>query len=380
MIFVIHKLKINNYKLFDDFSLFLSEGINLICGQNGSGKSSIFEIVHAIVRFLAMPEFSSHVAWSVEEAFPFSSFSRWRTQKSGFGDMSISMEASNSDGVNFIYELAVRYNFLNGKARVQNESLKIGEEPEPLLSFAEGDIQMRTDDDKKLSFKSDWGSSGLVTGSRNNSKIRLFGELISRLYPLHLVPSLMKQDFEKDSQTLSMNGENFPAWRFHCSNSQSEKQVWATSQCKNFIPGLVGINNVKKGEWYGLSLRVNHKGNNYDLAFGELSDGQKTLVALYSILANVPNGSTVFIDEPENFLAPSELQPWLNSMNDAWEDRDIQFIVASHNSETINWHSKEAIIFSVEESPPRIAAHRHMNDIGTDTLIDKLRSADWEAV
>jgi predicted ATPase len=169
----------------------------------------------------------------------------------------------------------------------------------------------------------------------------------------------MEQDFPHGSRTLGKLGENFPAWRFDCVNSQSEKQNWVIDQCRNFIPGLVSINNPKSGDWYRLAVRVNFKGKNHDLNFQELSDGQKVLMALYYILANIPGRSTLILDEPENFLAPGELQPWLNAMHDAWEERDIQFIVISHNPKTLNWFHKEALIFHVDGEPPRVVFRKH---------------------
>lgn len=38
-------IEINNYKIFRDFRVDFSEGINLICGSNGSGKSALLEIL-----------------------------------------------------------------------------------------------------------------------------------------------------------------------------------------------------------------------------------------------------------------------------------------------------------------------------------------------
>ena len=374
---MIGRIEIHNYKLFDKFSLQLNKGINLICGPNGSGKSALLEAVYALKKFLAMPDFSDQVAWPLDEAFPFNTFCRWLIQEKGYGEMSFKIEIDDKES--FEYAITVRYNFLDKKSRVQTESLThhpFTSEKQELLTCAEGSIKMCTDDRKQLSFKSGLGNSGLVAGSGNNSVIRRFGERIAHIYPLHLVPFSMKQNFEKPAETLDQFGTNFPAWRFHCSNTQSERQPIVQERCKSFIPGLVGINNVKKGDGYGLAVRVSYKGKNYDMDFNELSDGQKSLLALHAILENIPDRSTVLIDEPENFLAPSELQPWLNAMNDAWEERDIQFVMVSHNPDTLNWHSKGAVIFDINGEPPRVSARRHAEE-GGQPLTDKLREMEW---
>ena len=59
-------------------------------------------------------------------------------------------------------------------------------------------------------------------------------------------------------------------------------------------------------------------------------------------------------------------------MNDAWEERDIQFIIISHNPQTLNWHNKDAIIFSLEGTPPRAVARRRATD-DDESLADRLR-------
>ena len=372
---MIRKLEIHNYKLFRNFALELDGGVNLLCGPNGSGKTSVIEIVYALTRFLAIPDHSDTIACSVEDAFPFRTFCRWCTEENGWGEMSVKLEIESDEQPLYIYDLTVRYNFLEKISRVQHESLRLGEAL--LLRFQEGRIEMFTDDEKKLAFRSDWKRSGLVVGSSNNSRIRRFGKQVASLYAFHLVPALLKQDVEKPMETLDLYGENFAAWRFLRATQQLMRQARVVEQSKYFIPGLVDIRYIKKGDWHALAVKVEFNGRENDIEFNELSDGQKTLLALYSILANIPNGSTVLIDEPENFLALSELQPWLEAMNDAWEERDIQFIIISHNPRTLNWHNKNAMILSLEGTPPKVVVERRTDD-DDDPLVDKLRLMEWE--
>ena len=85
----------------------------------------------------------------------------------------------------------------------------------------------------------------------------------------------------------------------------------------------------------------------------------------------------MLVDEPENFLALGELQPWLEAMNDAWEERDIQFVIISHNPRTLNWHNKNAMIFSLEGTPPEVVVERRTDD-DDEPLVDKLRLMEWK--
>jgi AAA15 family ATPase/GTPase len=148
-------------------------------------------------------------------------------------------------------------------------------------------------------------------------------------------------------------------------------------QCKNFIPGFVSANSPQNGDVYRWKTRVKYNNEYFELELRELSDGQKTLFALYSLLVNVQDGSTIIIDEPENYLAPSELQPWLDAINDAWEERDIQFILITHNPKTLNWYHKEALIFKIEAEPPRITIEKNDADSTDIPLFNKLSETEW---
>ena len=71
--------------------------------------------------------------------------------------------------------------------------------------------------------------------------------------------------------------------------------------------------------------------------FDELSDGQRALIVLYSVLHfAVGQGATVCIDEPENFVALRDLQPFMLSIEEKLEESGGQVLLISHGSEFIN--------------------------------------------
>ena len=374
---MLRRIEINNYKMFRDFKLDFTQGVNMICGPNGGGKSALREVLFSLRNFLAMPDVAEHLALSVDECFPVQAFCRWLPQELGFSDIEILIELG-VDTEWFSYSLKVRNNYHDNKSRVHEESLSYfkGTKEELLLSFKSGKIEMKTAGQKTLVFNSDWNMSGLVPGSSNNSNIKRFGALVSRIFAMHLDPSVIANDFHEGTQTLGELGENFSAWHFYQMTTNSEKINQLTEECKNFIPGFVSVNSPKSGDLFRLKIRVQYNDKSYELALRELSDGQKILFALYSLLTYVPDGSTILIDEPENFLAPSELQPWLNAVNDAWEEHDIQFVLITHNPKTLNWHHKEAVIFSIVDEPPRIIVEKNDRNSNT-TLFERLAEMEW---
>ena len=80
------------------------------------------------------------------------------------------------------------------------------------------------------------------------------------------------------------------------------------------------------------------------------TDGQRTLIALYTLLYRVVNKeTTVCLDEPDNFLALAEIQPLLLAFNDRADEIDAQVIIVSHHPELIDllhhsmeWYSRGA--------------------------------------
>jgi predicted ATPase len=70
----------------------------------------------------------------------------------------------------------------------------------------------------------------------------------------------------------------------------------------------------------------------------ELSDGQRVLIALYALLHfALKPGATVCFDEPDNFIALSEIQPWLSKVLERTQkETDSQVLIVSHHPELLN--------------------------------------------
>lgn len=174
---------------------------------------------------------------------------------------------------------------------------------------------------------------------------------------------------------LGPNGEHFSAWFGYNLFNRNENLGWFYEQCRGFIQGFVSANTPRKGSMKSVAVKVKFDKTEYALELDELSDGQRVLFALYTILGNLPDGSTLILDEPENFLAPSEMQPWLFAIDDALEERNIQFIILTHNPKTLNWYHKEAVIFKIAGNPPKIEATANQNDF---PLYETLSEMEWQ--
>ena len=93
-------------------------------------------------------------------------------------------------------------------------------------------------------------------------------------------------------------------------------------------------------------------GPNFRLRFDELSDGDRTLVVLYGLihLRQDAGGVTLFLNGPDNFLALSEIQPWLLELVDLCDETPSQAVVCSHHPELIDYLGPDRGVLLVRES------------------------------
>src|SRR5207237_427467 len=84
------------------------------------------------------------------------------------------------------------------------------------------------------------------------------------------------------------------------------------------------------------SDKSSRKPNEY--LFSELSEGQRVLIGLYALLHfALKPGATVCFDEPDNFIALREIQPWLSRVLDLTsDDTGSQVFIVSHHPEVMN--------------------------------------------
>jgi hypothetical protein len=74
-----------------------------------------------------------------------------------------------------------------------------------------------------------------------------------------------------------------------------------------------------------------------ELRLDGISDGQRALVALYSLVRLASGqGYTLFRDEPDNYVAPDGIQLWLIESADACGDGIDQAVLCSHHPELID--------------------------------------------
>ena len=105
------------------------------------------------------------------------------------------------------------------------------------------------------------------------------------------------------------------------------------------LPGFDSINVMESGE-RSRALKVVFRGPAGAIRYGfdQLSDGQRALIGLYSLAyLSADQGVSLFVDEPDNYLALGEVQPWLADAVQRCGESLGQVVVISHHPVTIDY-------------------------------------------
>ena len=121
----------------------------------------------------------------------------------------------------------------------------------------------------------------------------------------------------------------------------------------------------------------------YELRFDEISDGQRALVLLYGLthLAR-DQGYTLFLDEPDNYVALREIQPWLSSLQDACGEEIAQAVISSHHPELIDYLGGDCgVLLRRETSGVTTASRleRGSDETNVGVELSELFARGWES-
>ena len=134
---------------------------------------------------------------------------------------------------------------------------------------------------------------------------------------------------------------NFASWYRSLSVEHQDKIDDLRRELKEILPGFHSLSLPQAGEGYRV-LKAHfvdkEKNIKIDYNFTELSTGEKVLIILYALLYGARDqGYSLFLDEPENFLALAEIQPWLMNLSDFSGQEISQAVLISHHPEVIDY-------------------------------------------
>ena len=324
---MLKKIYIDNYKCLVNFELELNS-INLFLGENGSGKSCVFEVLRKIQDFVVRQQ-------KISEVFFAKDLTRWQTSNL----QTFELEIEGNGGI-YKYELEVEYDIAKNLSRVNFERLWFNQNP--LLKFEQGEAQLYHNDySEGPKYPFDWTQSELASlpPRSDNTKLIWFKDELERFIIVQIDPLAMEKESLRQEVYLSANSANFVSWYRNIYEDQGIA-LSITEAIREILEGFQYFKFDKMGESARL-LKLSFKSANdksIEYGFGELSSGERALIVLYSLLYYAKsNHYTLCIDEPANFLALPEIQPWLVQLYDFCGDGELQTLLISHHPELINY-------------------------------------------
>ena len=327
---MLKRIYIDNYKCLVNFDLPLKE-LTLFSGANGAGKTAILDAVFALHRLLG-----GSAKVGDPEIFPARTLTRWQSRRVQVFELEAEL-----DGDTLIYGLEVEHEKNSEKSRVLRESLKA--DSGILFSFSKGKVQLYRDDyTEGPAFFLDWTESAMAKiDSRNdNTRLTRFLEFVHEILVCGLSPANFQTEASpRDSAALLRDGSNFCAWYWHLQLERPDRVSEFISALRDVMDDFRGVRLEKVGlDTRALMVAFEGEAGRYELRFDEISDGQRASIALYALIGLAAGqGYTLFLDEPENYLALPEIQPWLIELADRCGDSVPQAVFCSHHPELIDY-------------------------------------------
>jgi hypothetical protein len=326
------RVYVDNFRCLVNFECRLGPQ-QLILGPNGAGKSTVFDVL-TLLRDLC-----------VRGDLPDDRFGgRSRTRWQDVSEQTFELDVSGNGG-SYNMRLLIDDWGNPSRPRILLEEVKFS--GRPIFRFEKGEVHLFNDRfEDKVQYPFDWHRSALSTVAARKDNIRLtwFKHWLDGLLLVSPDPRRMSGVAAQETKNPDQYLANFADWYRHLRQETEDFQYMR--DLAEVLEGFVTMRLEDAGERRReIKVRMAGSGNGKsakdetEYLLSELSDGQRVLIGLYAVLhfALTP-GATLCFDEPDNFIALREIQPWLTKLLDRTEDDDIagQVLISSHHPELLN--------------------------------------------
>jgi hypothetical protein len=202
-----------------------------------------------------------------------------------------------------------------------------------------------TRQEREANFLIDWDLVALpiMQQPSNDDPVSVIRRWLARMLILRPMPGLISGDSSEETLEPSVPVTDFGAWFSGLLANAPSAYTDIDSYLKQVMPDLKDIKNPLVGRnSRSLEVQFSTDKSSVNLAFGDLSDGEKCFMICALVLAANHAYGPVFCfwDEPDNFLALSEVGQFVLALRKAFQSGG-QFIATSHNSEVIRRFSDE---------------------------------------
>jgi predicted ATPase len=328
---MLKRLYVDNFRCLVDFELNF-DSINLFLGDNGAGKSTVFDILGKLQLLITSGD-------AVEDIFKQSDLTRWQDAEK----QTFELEILGNNGIyKYQLELITEIGTNHFENYISSEKLWFNEDP--LLDVDMEKLEIYSDDGR-ISYSSRYNFFQSILrflkSDDNNKKIIWFRERMNRLSLLKISPNLIKGESSQEDFILKGDLSNYVSWYRYIFADNQNKLTQLTESLQDILDEFIRFKLERiseKSVILKLIFKTEEPDQNIEYTFGELSDGQKVLIVLYSFFYGLESQDyTLCIDEPENFLALPEIQPWLFQLYDLCNEGKLQALLISHHPELIDY-------------------------------------------
>ncbi len=244
------------------------------------------------------------------------------------------------DAAKYIYRLSIDPWGDLQRPRVLSETVHM--DGKPIFEFQKGEVHLFNDQfAHKVTYPFDWHRSALatITARPENQRLTQFRLWLAGLLCFRINPFAMGARAEGEDLSPRVDLSNIAAWYRHLVQAYRKEDAALHESLRAVLDDFRFLELTAAGENIRLLLCefAHGEGAGVKFGFNELSEGQRCLVCLYTILHFVlARGSTVILDEPDNFVSLREIQPWLNAVSELIDEGKGQALVISHHPELIN--------------------------------------------
>jgi hypothetical protein len=282
------------------------------------------------------------------------------------------------------YAVAFEYPVGFKELRVFEEKLTVDGKPVYSRELAQVHLA-KMGQEIEATFRIDWHLVALpiVQHQSTNDPLFIFKQWLARILILRPMPSLIRGDSEQETLQPNVAVTDFGAWFSGLLAYAPSAYSKIDEYLREMMPDLKDIKNPPVGkDSRSLVVQFSNQQGSVILPFEDLSDGEKCFMICALVLA--ANGAygplLCFWDEPDNYLAPSEVGPSVTALRKAFKSSG-QLIVTSHNPEAIRRFSDEntLVLYRNSHLEPTIA--RPLNEFRisgdlTGDLVDALVRGD----
>ncbi len=275
---MLERVYIENYKCLADFELTFEDSATLLLGPDGAGKTAVLDAVYGLCKLLA-----AEVKISDPIAFPASTLTRWQTCRHQEFGLQVRVGVDR-----FVYVLRIEHDAGTATSYVAREELVGGDTV--LFRCAKGQVQLFGDDGSEgPTYRTDGSDSALarVVPHPSNTRITSFLDVVRNTVVCTINPYGLRSESSREDRLLDRYASNFVDWY---RNAVQETPALARDHLEALRSAIEGFDDLHLMQ-SGLVTRTmvlrftgGQDVESYRLSFGELSEGQRTLIVLYGLL------------------------------------------------------------------------------------------------